>query len=244
METQNGTKRDKMPESVLKDGENSRLHPDKPEIMVQVEGDLPLGGATLPPFPSDSEGKLSMALRIKNEGNTLVKAGLYKKAAHKYNLVFNFTRCLPGRDTKGVPGMDIMQFRENNSNLEVNMDLETRCRGLESITYCNLALCYLKMEDASKALKACQEALCIDATLWKAHSREAHVHMELRNNFDGALLAFDRALQYAPSDQQVVVIKQKDRCLALLKQAEKVAYKVVKQNLIHGMSGATKSDGN
>ena len=50
------------------------------------------GGGSLQPLPQDINGKLSMALRYKEEGTEHFKAGNFKKAIASYAKVTAFTR--------------------------------------------------------------------------------------------------------------------------------------------------------
>ena len=106
-------------------------------------------------MPTTTAEKLEVARELKEQGNSRVKDREYKKAIFSYSKVFLYTQGLPGRK-KLNPETDMLSNVGLNAKSKHTIDpaLEKSIRELEIACHGNIALCYLKLNDAEKAIGA------------------------------------------------------------------------------------------
>jgi hypothetical protein len=94
------------------------------------------------PFPQDTEGKLQMAARLKEEGNELFKGGNFRKAITSYAKVTAYTKGLPGSVRNGKSGGGILQMAGDGLSATskglVAGEQEQRSIDLEAIAFTNM----------------------------------------------------------------------------------------------------------
>ncbi|RLN68736.1 hypothetical protein BBP00_00000789 [Phytophthora kernoviae] len=141
--------------------------------------------------------RMRMVTKNKEEGNELFRDGNHKHAAARYVKALSHTS----------------KFFDLNEadQAEVNV--------IKLSLYLNLAQCYLKMENYTRAVANCQEALVLDPKSVKALYRRA-VAYEKENKLDLAADDIKQALDLAPQDRAVVKLDERVK-LRLRRQLDK-----------------------
>uniref|UniRef100_A0AAV1UXY2 Uncharacterized protein n=1 Tax=Peronospora matthiolae TaxID=2874970 RepID=A0AAV1UXY2_9STRA len=130
--------------------------------------------------------RMRMVIKNKEEGNELFRDGNHKHAAARY--------------VKALTHASKFFDLSESDTKEVN--------AIKLSLYLNLAQCYLKMENYTKVVGNCNEALALDAQSVKALYRRA-VAYEKENKLELAADDIKAALTLAPQDR--VVIKLDER---------------------------------
>ncbi|KAG7396226.1 hypothetical protein PHYBOEH_002606 [Phytophthora boehmeriae] len=141
--------------------------------------------------------RMRMVTKNKEEGNELFRDGNHKHAAARY------VKAL----THASKFFDLTEADQ----AEVN--------AIKLSLYLNLAQCYLKMENYTRAVSNCQEALALDPKSVKALYRRA-VAYEKENKLDLAADDIKQALNLAPQDRAVVKLDERVK-LRLRRQLDK-----------------------
>ncbi|GBG30106.1 Peptidyl-prolyl cis-trans isomerase FKBP5 [Hondaea fermentalgiana] len=145
-------------------------------------------------LPSTVAAKIEAATALKNEGNALLQSGELRKAARKYRTVFLYVNGLVGCEdevAKFTPKEDILASGE-----------EDEIKSLKVATYTNLALAYLKLDEAGKAADVANRALQLDASNIKALVRKGQAFTKLKD-FDKAKAALLDAAKRDPENRAV-----------------------------------------
>ncbi|MED6231746.1 Peptidyl-prolyl cis-trans isomerase fkbp4 [Ataeniobius toweri] len=133
--------------------------------------------------------KLEQSGIVKEKGTQYFKEGKYKQASVQYK--------------------KIVSWLEHESGL--SDEDEKKAVALRLAAHLNLAMCYLKMHEPSKALENCDKALEMDSTSEKALFRRGEALFEI-NEFERARDDFQRVVQLYPSNKAAktqVVLCQK-----------------------------------
>ncbi|KAG1712049.1 hypothetical protein DVH05_009290 [Phytophthora capsici] len=130
--------------------------------------------------------RMRMVVKNKEEGNELFRDGNHKHAAARY------VKAL----THASKFFDLTEADKE----EVN--------AIKLSLYLNLAQCYLKMENYSRAVANCNDALDLDAKSVKALYRRA-VAYEKENKLEEAAEDVKAALAIAPQDRAVVKLDER-----------------------------------
>jgi FK506-binding protein 4/5 len=144
------------------------------------------------PMPKTVEAKIAEGVYYKEEGNRKFKAGKYRKALVRYHKVFCFIKGLPRM------GDDMSQYASAAGATPLSADSETQVDALSATVHNNLAMTYLKLGEAEKAVDAADRCLKLQPKNIKALFRKAQAFAAL-NDTDaalgqcGALLALDPA---------------------------------------------------
>lgn len=176
--------------------------------------------SSMKPFPTDNQGKIDYAADLKNSGNDLFKEGKYKKAITTYAKAMAFTKGLPGRK-QGAEGMGQMASKEVHSFDDlITPEQEAFIIELEVTIKTNIATCYIKLNDALKALDAVKEALALNPNAWKAQLRQAEASILLHNP-EKALRILDDATKNAPDEAaRTAIAKLREKATKTIKQEE------------------------
>eukprot|EP00731_Ephydatia_muelleri_P031993 Em0023g500a len=90
--------------------------------------------------------------------------------------------------------------------------------------FLNLAACYLKLNDATKALQQCDEALKLDGTKVKAYFRKGQACQQLQE-YEEAIEAFNEVLRLEPDNREAQAqLKQSRNMRKALVDKEKKMY--------------------
>ncbi|KAG6975789.1 hypothetical protein JG688_00002012 [Phytophthora aleatoria] len=141
--------------------------------------------------------RMRMVVKNKEEGNELFRDGNHKHAAARY------VKAL----THASKFFDLTEADKE----EVN--------AIKLSLYLNLAQCYLKMENYSKTVANCNDALALDAKSVKALYRRA-VAYEKENKLEQAADDVKAALALAPQDRAVLKLDERLK-LRLRRQLDK-----------------------
>ncbi|KAE9007347.1 hypothetical protein PR003_g16666 [Phytophthora rubi] len=141
--------------------------------------------------------RMRMVVKNKEEGNELFRDGNHKHAAARY------VKAL----THASKFFDLAEADKE----EVN--------AIKLSLYLNLAQCYIKMENYTKAVSNCNEALALDAKSVKALYRRAAAY-EKENKLELAADDVKAALLLAPQDRAVVKLDERLK-LRLRRQLDK-----------------------
>ena len=171
-------------------------------------------------FPTDNQGKIDLAVTLKNKGNDLFKEGKFKKAIVEYSKALSFTKGLPGRK-EGLEGLSQMAMSESYSVEDlITPEQNNFINELDVIIKTNISTCYIKLNNSIKALEIIREALLINPKAWKSLLRKAEAIM-LINDTDKALIILEDALKYAPDENACIAInKMKEKVLKTIKTEE------------------------
>lgn len=127
-----------------------------------------------------NQQKVESAKEYKNKGNEFFKANELKKATVNYSKALAYTKCLPGRSS-GLEGLATMAMNSIPDSDKISTELSKEVDGLDSIIKTNLATCFIKLEDFTKALENANEALTLNPHSWKASLRMAEAFISLNN---------------------------------------------------------------
>ncbi|ETL25775.1 hypothetical protein L917_20301 [Phytophthora nicotianae] len=168
------------------------LESQKAEAERQAEGDEDHDTRKL-----KKPERMRMVVKNKEEGNELFRDGNHKHAAARY------VKAL----THASKFFDLTEAdKEEVSAIKLSL-------------YLNLAQCYLKMENYTKTVANCNEALALDAKSVKALYRRA-VAYEKENKLEQAADDVKAALALAPQDRAVVKLDERLK-LRLRRQLDK-----------------------
>ncbi len=168
-------------------------------------------------LPDTTEGKIEAAKRYKDEGNDFFKQGNYRRARASYGKALAFTRGLPGRPASSSSD-PMAQLAANQTKATPFTATQTaEIDELDAIIKTNIATCYLKLEDPSKALDFANEAIELKKDYWKAFLRKGEAWQALKNH-EKAIQAFDHASSLLTDESSNAVIqKAKAKSLQALK---------------------------
>ncbi|XP_061367213.1 70 kDa peptidyl-prolyl isomerase-like isoform X3 [Gastrolobium bilobum] len=138
------------------------------------------------PWELNSNEKIEVAGRKKEEGNLLFKGGKYQRAGKKYEKAADFV----GEDGS---------FGDNEQKL---------AKGLRVSCWLNGAACSLKLNDFPGAIKLCSQVLDIEFYNVKALYRRAQAYIET-GDYLLADVDVKKALEVDPQNREVKVIKKK-----------------------------------
>eukprot|EP01038_Epipyxis_sp_PR26KG_P006229 gene6229-8584_t len=172
-------------------------------------------------FPTDAAGKVEVAKTYKEEGNEHFKNGNYKKAVSSYGKSMAFIKGLPGRKSN-LEGMTKMAAEAIPTEV-ISDELNHAIDDLEVVLKTNLATCYIKLDNPTKALENIKNALDLNPLAWKAILRKGEAIM-LKKDYEKAIAIFDDVLNNpALADTDPVrqsILKTKEKALKLNKQEE------------------------
>ncbi|XP_051725823.1 peptidyl-prolyl cis-trans isomerase FKBP4 isoform X1 [Ctenopharyngodon idella] len=126
----------------------------------------------------NSSEKLEQSVIVKEKGTQYFKEGKYKQAAVQYKR--------------------IVSWLEHESSMEP--EEEEKAKALRLAAHLNLAMCYLKLQEASSALENCDKALELDANNEKALFRRGEALVVMKE-FDRARADFQRVTQLYPANK-------------------------------------------
>ncbi|KAF4322031.1 hypothetical protein JM18_002296 [Phytophthora kernoviae] len=141
--------------------------------------------------------RMRMVTKNKEEGNELFRDGNHKHAAARY----------------------VKALSHTSKFFDLNEADQAEVNTIKLSLYLNLAQCYLKMENYTRAVANCQEALALDPKSVKALYRRA-VAYEKENKLDLAADDIKQALDLAPQDRAVVKLDERVK-LRLRRQLDK-----------------------
>ncbi|KAG1935030.1 peptidyl-prolyl cis-trans isomerase FKBP4 [Pimephales promelas] len=122
--------------------------------------------------------KLEQSAIVKEKGTQYFKEGKYKQAAVQYKR--------------------IVSWLEHESSMEP--EEEEKAKALRLAAHLNLAMCYLKLQEASSALESCDKALELDTNNEKALFRRGEALFVMKE-YDRARADFQRVTQLYPSNK-------------------------------------------
>ncbi|KEH40009.1 FKBP-type peptidyl-prolyl cis-trans isomerase [Medicago truncatula] len=189
--------------ATMKKGERAiiSIHPDYAFGNVEVKQDLaivPPGSKVVydiemvdfikekAPWELNSNEKIKVAERKKEEGNLLFKSGKYQRAAKKYDKAADFV----SRDGS------------------LGDDEEKLAKSLRVSCWLNGAACCLKLNDFPGAIKLCTQVLDVEFHNVKALYRRAQAYIETED-FLLADVDIKKALEVDPQNREVKVLKMK-----------------------------------
>lgn len=189
--------------ATMKKGERAiiSIHPDYAFGNVEVKQDLaivPPGSKVVydiemvdfikekAPWELNSNEKIEVAGRKKEEGNLLFKSGKYQRAAKKYDKAADFV----SRDGS------------------LGDDEEKLAKSLRVSCWLNGAACCLKLNDFPGAIKLCTQVLDVEFENVKALYRRAKAYIET-GDFLFADVDIKKALEVDPQNREVKVLKMK-----------------------------------
>lgn len=189
--------------ATMKKGERAiiSIHPDYAFGNVEVKQDLaivPPGSKVVydiemvdfikekAPWELNSNEKIEVAGRKKEEGNLLFKSGKYQRAAKKYDKAADFV----SRDGS------------------LGDDEEKLAKSLRVSCWLNGAACCLKLNDFPGAIKLCTQVLDVEFENVKALYRRAKAYIET-GDFLLADVDIKKALEVDPQNREVKVLKMK-----------------------------------
>lgn len=135
--------------------------------------------------------KVSVADRLKQEGNTLYREGKYAEACGKYNLALD--------------------------NLKNGATREGKA--LQKSCHSNLANCYLQMQDWANVVQHCNVVLADDKLNMKALYRRGQAHMGMKK-YQSALKDLEAAMTNAGSDDRAAIQQKLDSARALAENCQ------------------------
>ncbi|RLN72219.1 hypothetical protein BBJ28_00000537 [Nothophytophthora sp. Chile5] len=130
--------------------------------------------------------RMRMVVKNKEEGNELFRDGNFKHAAARY----------------------VKALSHSAKFFDLSEADQTEVDALKLSLYLNLAQCYLKMENWSKTVANCQDALALDPKNVKALYRRA-VAYEKENKLELAADDVKEALRLAPQDRAVLKLDER-----------------------------------
>lgn len=212
---------------VVRELESQKTVEDKPEADCVISncGELAEGeddgcnlddgtGDIYPNFPSDSqlnwknkEDCTEAFTKIKTAGNTLFKAGEYKKALKKYQKAMKYV------DHFCEESMELEDEEEKKVKLEFALPL-----------HLNLSAVSFKLNNFEKTISECGEALALDENNTKALFRRAQAK-RCQNEWESALSDLNIAAEKEPNDKAIKneIIRIKNE-IAAYKKKEKSTY--------------------
>ncbi|KAL4128261.1 hypothetical protein PRIC2_007253 [Phytophthora ramorum] len=141
--------------------------------------------------------RMRMVVKNKEEGNELFRDGNHKPAAARY----------------------VKALTHASKFFDLNEADKEEVNAIKLSLYLNLAQCYLKMENYTRAVANCDEALALDAKSVKALYRRA-VAYEKENKLELAADDIKEALRLSPQDRAVVKLDERLK-LRLRRQLDK-----------------------
>ncbi|CAH0522746.1 unnamed protein product [Peronospora belbahrii] len=145
--------------------------------------------------------RMRMVVKNKEEGNELFRDGNHKHAAARY----------------------VKALTHASKFFDLSDSDKTEVDAIKLSLYLNLAQCYLKMENYTKAVANCNEALALDAKNVKALYRRA-VAYEKENKLELAADDVKEALLLSPQDRAVATLdgRLKERLRRQLEKEKKM----------------------
>ncbi|MBN3304522.1 FKBP4 isomerase, partial [Amia calva] len=126
----------------------------------------------------NTDEKLEQSRIVKEKGTQYFKEGKYRQAAMQYK--------------------KIVSWLEHETTL--SEEDEQKAKALRLAAHLNLAMCYLKVQEASQALENCDKALELDSNNEKALFRRGEALFGIKE-FEQARDAFQKVLQLYPSNK-------------------------------------------
>ena len=125
--------------------------------------------------------RMRLVVKNKDEGTELFKGGNYRPAAARYHKAL----------THAAKFFDL------------GPEDEKEVTALKTTLYCNLASCYLKLEQWDQAARNCDEALKLDTNCVKAYFRRATVY-EHKKDFEAALADLRKCAELNDTEDKLV----------------------------------------
>ncbi|CAL8263565.1 unnamed protein product [Merluccius merluccius] len=122
--------------------------------------------------------KIEQSSIVKEKGTQYFKEGKYKQATVQYKR--------------------IVTWLESESAL--GEEDEQKAKALRLAAHLNLAMCYLKIQEAAQALENCDKALLLDESSEKALFRRGEALVAMKE-FDGAREDFQQVIQLYPANK-------------------------------------------
>lgn len=133
--------------------------------------------------------KIKLVPQLKEDGNTLFKAGKYKEAMEKFKVGIGYVTQLTTVTVKELP------ISESDALM-----LKT----IRPVFLLNMATCLLQLEEYVTVVDHTTEVLKTDPTSAKAYFRRGQAHLLRGRDLDLALQDFDSALALVPGDPAVL----------------------------------------
>lgn len=144
--------------------------------------------------------RMRMVVKNKEEGTELFKGGNFRPAAARYHKALT----------------------HSSKFFDLTKEDEEEVKAIQVTLYCNLASCYIKLENWDQVLRNCEEALKLDPKCVKALFRRGSYH-EAKKDWDQALVDYRTCAEINDSEDKLVT-KASDRVkkeIAKLKDKEK-----------------------
>ena len=138
---------------------------------------------------------MTAAVQLKEEGNALFKARLYRKAAIVYNKIFGYVNGLVSPDDSSMG-----QYANKAAVLSEELDAEVK--HLKLATCANLCAAYVHLSKFEKVIKFADRALAIDANHIKCLYRKGQALTALQQ-YDDAKAVLVQAIRLDSSNRAV-----------------------------------------
>lgn len=155
-----------------------------------------------PIFKMSLEERLAKCQEKKEAGGNSFKAGQFDSAIRQYRDVMKLAEVSEFRDDGKVVELDSMS---KNSQMPAESDADKtnreQLKQMLLVSYLNLAICFLKLDNLKECIANCDHALEIDAKNVKAHFRKGLAFLSSKD-YDMAMKQFDTVLQLDPNNSE------------------------------------------